>query len=220
MVRAAFRFLLGEDLPVAPDMIAAFALATAVLILIPGPSIMLTVAHATTHGAWRTLNTVNGAIAGCFVHVIIAAAGIGWLMVLAADWFEVLRWGGVAYLVFMGIQSWRAGSRLETEEPRPARSSHSLFVEGFLVSLSNPKGIIFVAAFFPQFMDAGLAPVPQFATLGTVYLVIAYVLTAAYGFLADRVMGMFRGDRAARLRCRITGAVLVGGGVMLAAIRR
>ncbi|MCG8508791.1 MAG: LysE family transporter [Rhodospirillales bacterium] len=202
------------------DTLAAFALATVILILIPGPSIMLTVAHATTHGAWRTLNTVNGAIAACAVHLAIAGAGVGWLMVLAADWFEVLRWGGVAYLVFMGVQSWRAGSRPQTEETRPVRSGHSLFAEGFLVTLSNPKGIIFVAAFFPQFLDAALAPVPQFVILGAVYLVIAYVLTAAYGFLADHIMGLFRGEHAARLRCRITGAVLVGGGLMLAAVRR
>ncbi len=131
---------------------AAFALATAVLILIPGPSIMLTVAHASLHGAWRTLNTVNGAIAACLVHVAIAATGIGWLMILAAEWFEVLRWFGVAYLVFMGVQSWRAASRAEAEAAPRSRSGRSLFTEGFLVTLSNPKGIIFVAAFFPQFL--------------------------------------------------------------------
>jgi homoserine/homoserine lactone efflux protein len=205
---------------VAPDTLAAFALATTILILIPKPSIMLTVAHATTHGAWRTLNTVNGAIAACLVHVAIAAAGIGWIMVLAADWFEVLRWGGVAYLVYMGVQSWRAGSRPQAEAAPQTRSSHSLFAEGFLVTLSNPKGIIFVAAFFPQFLDAAAAPLPQFAVLGAIYLVIAYVLTAAYGFAADRIMGIFKGARASRLRCRITGTVLVGGGLMLAAIRR
>lgn len=199
---------------------AAFALATTVLILIPGPSIMLTVAHATLHGAWRTLNTVNGAIAACLVHVVIAAAGIGWLMVLAAEWFEVLRWFGVAYLVFMGVQSWRAASRAETDTAPKARSGRALFTEGFLVTLSNPKGIIFVAAFFPQFLDPAAPALTQFAMLGTTYLIIAYVLTAAYGFTAERVSGMFRSPGAARRRGRITGTILIGGGVLLAAARR
>ena len=199
---------------------AAFALATAVLILIPGPSIMLTVAHASLHGAWRTLNTVNGAIAACLVHVVIAATGISWLMVLAAEWFEALRWFGVAYLVFMGIQSWRAVARAEAEATSRPRSGRSLFTEGFLVTLSNPKGIIFVAAFFPQFLTPAAPVLPQFLVLGTTYLTIAYALTAAYGFAAARVSGMFRGPRAARLRGRLTGTVLIGGGLLLAAARR
>ncbi len=199
---------------------AAFALATVVLILIPGPSIMLTVAHATLHGGWRTLNTVNGAIAACLVHVAIAATGIGWLMILAAEWFEVLRWFGVAYLVFMGVQSWRAAARTEAEAAPRSRSSRSLFTEGFLVTLSNPKGIIFVAAFFPQFLTATAPALPQFLVLGVTYLSVAYVLTAAYGFAAARISGMFRSPRGARLRGRLTGTVLIGGGLLLAAARR
>ncbi len=199
---------------------AAFALATAVLILIPGPSIMLTVAHASLHGAWRTLNTVNGAIAACLVHVAIAATGIGWLMILAAEWFEVLRWFGVAYLVFMGVQSWRAASRAEAEAAPRSRSGRSLFTEGFLVTLSNPKGIIFVAAFFPQFLTPAAPALPQVLVLGATYLAVAYVLTAAYGFAAARISGMFRSPRAARLRGRLTGTVLIGGGLLLAAARR
>jgi len=199
---------------------AAFALATTVLVLIPGPSILLTVGHATTQGAWRTLNTVNGVLAACLVHMIIAATGIGWLMILAAEWFEVLRWCGVAYLVFMGVQSWRTASRAEADVPPRTRSGRSLFAEGFLVTLSNPKGIIFVAAFFPHFLDPAAPALPQFLVLGTIYLVICYLLTAAYGFAAARVSGAFRSPRAARIRGKVTGAVLIGGGVLLAATRR
>ena len=202
------------------ETLAAFALATTVLILIPGPSIMLTVAHATVHGARRTMLTVLGAGLACLIHVLIAATGISSLMVLAAEWFEVLRWGGVAYLVFMGVQAWRAGANAQDDAAPPARSGRSLFAEGFAVTLSNPKGIIFVAAFFPQFLEAGLPPLPQFAVLSIVYLVIAGGLTAAYAFVADWAMVAFKGPQGARLRSRLTGGVLIGGGLLLAAARR
>ena len=200
------------------ETLVAFAMATAILILIPGPSIMLTVAHATQHGARRTMLTVLGAGLACLIHVLIAAAGIGWLMVLAAQWFEVLRWSGVIYLVYVGVQAWRAGAHAGDEEP-PRRSGRSLFAEGFLVTLSNPKGIIFVAAFFPQFLDPSLPPLPQFTILSVTYLVIAGSLTAAYAFVAERAMALLHGDGAARLRCRLTGGVLVGCGLLLAAAR-
>jgi len=202
------------------ETLAAFALATTILILIPGPSIMLTGAHATQHGARRTMLTVLGAGLACLIHVLIAATGISSLMVLAAEWFEALRWGGVIYLVFMGVQAWRAGGLAKDAETPPTRSGRSLLAEGFAVTLSNPKGIIFVAAFFPQFLDASLPPLPQFTVLSVVYLVIAGGLTAAYAFVADWATAMFKGPRAARLRCRLTGGVLIGGGLLLAAARR
>ena len=202
------------------DAWIAFSIATAILILIPGPTIMLTVAHATTHGPSRAMYTVSGAGLACVVHMFICAAGIGWLMGMAAGWFEVLRWFGVAYLVYMGIQQWRAPAEPNGANGGPTGSRQSLFMQGLLITLTNPKGLLFFAAFLPQFVDPALPAAAQFTVLGVTYVTIAVVLTAAWGIFAGRIAGLLKGRRSALVRNRAVAVVLIGAGVLLAGARR
>jgi homoserine/homoserine lactone efflux protein len=202
------------------DSWIGFSIATTILILMPGPSIMLTVAHATAHGARQAMFTVGGAGLACIIHVLICAAGIGWLMGMAAGWFEVFRWAGVAYLVYLGVQQWRAPVDTAEATGQTRGSRRSLFTQGLLVTLSNPKALAFYAAFFPQFVDPTLPAAPQFTILGITYVTIAVVLTAGYGVLAGRVAGLLRGRRTAVIKNRVVAGVLIGAGVLLAGARR
>jgi threonine/homoserine/homoserine lactone efflux protein len=195
----------------------AFVAATAVMILLPGPSVMLTVAHSLSFGATRALVTVSGAVLAIALQLLVTMIGLSWLMLILAESFEMLRWAGVAYLVWLGIQQWRA----PVDPPGAVLpvSSRRLFGQGFLVTIANPKSLIFLAAFFPQFVDPTTPWLPQMALLGVTFVVIGFVLTGAWGFAADRSRVWFRGRRA-RIRNRIAGSLMIGAGLGLALVRR
>lgn len=200
-----------------PQLYLAFVLATIVMILIPGPSVMLTVGHALTHGWRKALATVAGATVGLGVQLAVALIGLTSLMLFLAEWFEVVRWGGVAYLVWLGIKAWRAPA---AEAEAPAGDGRSLFLQGLVVTIPNPKSLIFFAAFFPQFIDPAADPLLQAGIIGVTFLIIAFVFTAVWALAADRARRLFRGPRAARIRNRLTGGLFIGAGLGLALARR
>ena len=201
------------------ELYLAFVVATTVMILLPGPSVMLTVAHSLAFGAVRALATVSGAVVAIGVQLLVTLVGMTWLMLVMADWFELLRWAGVAYLIFLGVQQWRAPAAEPAAGAR-AVSGKALFAQGLLVTIANPKSLIFLAAFFPQFVDPTVPWLPQMVLLGVTFLVIGFVFTAAWGFAADRARVWFRGRRRVRLRNRIAGSLMIGAGLGLAMVRR
>ncbi len=195
----------------------AFVLATTVMILLPGPSVMLTVSHSLAFGTGRALLTVTGAVLAIAVQLTLTIVGMTSLMLLLADGFEILRWAGVAYLVWLGIQQWRAPA-----EPIGIRTADgkSLLAQGFLVTIANPKSLVFLAAFFPQFVDPGRPLGPQLVILGITFLVIGFVFTALWAVAAGWTRGWFRNRRRLLLRNRISGSLLIGAGIGLAMVRR
>jgi threonine/homoserine/homoserine lactone efflux protein len=204
------------------NLFIAFFAATTIMILLPGPSVMLTVAHSINFGWRRALATVAGATIGVGIQLAITLVGMTSLMVLMAEWFEWLRWAGVAYLVYLGIQQWRAPP--ESADAPEVRSSRSLLIQGVVVTTANPKSMIFLAAFFPQFVDPLAAPGPQFVLLGVTFLAITFGFTALWAFAAGRAGTAFRTGKGAhrgiRLRNRITGSLMIGAGLGLALVRR
>jgi threonine/homoserine/homoserine lactone efflux protein len=202
------------------EVYLSFVLATTLLILFPGPSVMLTISHSLSWGARRALLSVAGASLAVVVQLVVLAAGLTTVMVFAAQWLEVIRWAGVAYLVAIGVVTWRSAAQLEKTGATRWRSGRGLFVQGFVVSLLNPKSLLFYAAFFPHFVDPQRAPGPQLAILCVTFLVIAAGLTAGYAVLANQVGAWFAGPRGARVRLRATGSIMIGAGLVLAVARR
>ncbi len=200
------------------NLYIAFFAATTIMILLPGPSVMLTVAHSISFGWRRALATVTGATIGVGIQLAITLVGMTSLMVLMAEWFEWLRWAGVAYLAYLGIQQWRA--KPETEAAPAVRSGRSLLIQGVVVTTANPKSMFFLAAFFPQFIDPVAAPGPQFALLGVTFLAITFGFTALWAVAASHAGGAFRTRRGIRLRNRIAGSLMLGAGLGLALVRR
>ena len=149
-----------------PQLYLAFVLASIFMILIPGPSVMLTVGHALAHGWRRSLATVAGATVGVGLQLAVALVGLTSLMLFLAEWFEVVRWLGVAYLVWLGIRAWRAPIE-DGETGAPQGNGRSLFLQGLIVTIPNPKSLIFFAAFFPQFVDCLLYTSPSPRDLST-----------------------------------------------------
>ncbi|NKB57007.1 MAG: LysE family translocator [Alphaproteobacteria bacterium] len=197
----------------------AFVATTTALILLPGPNIALIVSNSIAYGSRRGLATVAGTSSAIVVALSLTTLGMTSLLLIASVWFEWLRWIGVVYLIYLGVQQWRAkpvGSVAAGQETSLSR----LFWQGFAVSATNPKVLLFYVAFFPQFIDPSAAALPQMVVLSVTYLVIAASLDSGFALLAGRVRGLFNSERRARIQNRITGSLLIGAGIGLALARR
>jgi len=203
-----------------PDLYLAFLLATAVLVLIPGPNVTLLVANSLAHGPRRSLITLAGTSSAIALQLLVVAFGMTSLILVLAQWFEWLRWAGVAYLIWLGIQHWRAAPLALDDLERPAMRSGALFWQGVLVAATNPKTLLFYAAFFPQFIDPARAPGPQLALLCVTFLLVATVLDGAYALLAGRLRPWLGTRRRALWRNRLTGSFLIAAALGLALARR
>ena len=202
------------------ELYAAFVLASVLLIVVPGPNVSLIVANSLAHGPRHALSTVAGTTIAMSIQLAVTCAGVASLMALLAHAFEWLRWLGVAYLVYLGIKQWRTFALAQGVQATRETSHRRMFWQGFLVALTNPKTLLFYAAFLPQFVDAGLAPGPQVAVLCVTFVLLAVVLDGGYALLAARLRPILLQPARARWLGRISGGFLIGAGVGLALARR
>jgi homoserine/homoserine lactone efflux protein len=207
------------------ELYLAFVLAASVLILIPGPNVTLIVANSLTYGARFAFTTIAGTTLAQIVQLSLTVAGMTAAMSAMAGWFDWLRWLGVAYLFCLGIRMWRSAPERMVDGAASSRRAGRLFWQGFLVSLTNPKTLLFYAAFLPQFVNPAVAPMPQFALLSLTLLVVSLLVVSltfdsSYCLLAGRIRPWFRGAAVERLRNKVTGTLLVASGVGLALARR
>jgi len=194
-----------------PSLYAAFVAATVLLMLVPGPNVALIVANSLAFGARVGLVTVLGTIVGMIVQLSVAAFGVTALVGALAEGFNTLRWLGVVYLLWLGVRDWRtpAGDLSRVAPVSPRR----IFTRGFLVSLTNPKPLVFYAAFLPQFLVADAPLNKQMAILSVTFVAIGFVVDSGWAFAGARARGLVA--RFGRARNRLTGAILVGAGAAL-----
>jgi threonine/homoserine/homoserine lactone efflux protein len=201
----------------------AFALASWVFVLVPGPSVLFVISRGVALGRRAALLTVVGNSAGVFVHVLAVAAGIGAIVERSVMAYNVLRLAGAAYIVWLGIQAIRHRRALSTVlDVTALRPSRQIFREGFVVGITNPKSIVFFSAVLPQFVDPDGAAIPlQLVLLGAISVGIALVSDSAYGVLAGTIRAWFR-SRPHRLERLggVGGVVMIGLGARLAVTGR
>jgi len=204
------------------DVYIAFFIATSIMILFPGPSVLLTVSHSLSFGWQRALATVAGATCGVGIQVAVTFIGMASFMLLLAEGFEWLRWAGVAYLLYLGIKQWRAAPEdpNEFQTANAPTSRWKLFLQGLVVTIPNPKSLLFLAAFFPQFINPAQPLLPQAAILLPSFLFITFVFTAIWALGAAQLRGLFQSRKRIILRNRITGGLMVAAAAGLAAARR
>jgi len=196
----------------------AFVLATTVLMLIPGPNVALIVANSVAYGTRYGLLTVLGTSSAMVLQLALTAIGMTALLSWLSQMFEWLRWLGVAYLLFLGIRQWLA-KPVDLTRTRPQmKSLKAIYGRGFLISLTNPKTLLFYGAFFPQFIAADLPPGPQIALLALSFMAVAVLVDSGWALLSGHARGLL-GSRG-RLRNRLTGGLLIGAGLGLALARR
>jgi len=209
---------LGDEMTL--ELYLAFVAAVVILIAIPGPNVTLIVAHAIAHGSRSALATVLGTQCAQAVQLGIVALGMSSLIFAFAAVFEGLRWVGVAYLIWLGMQRWRAKPTQENGGAAAEVASKDLFWQGFVVGLTNPKTWLFYAAFFPQFIDPTAPLGMQLVLLSVTYLIIATLLDGSFALLAGRARTWLATGPRQRLTDRIAGSFLIGAGVWLALARR
>ncbi len=197
----------------------AFVLATTVLMLMPGPNATLIMSNSIARGARVGLFTVLGGSVAISLHMLLVCVGLVSLMAALGHWMEWIRWAGVFYLLWLGWRAWRANAAAEAAGPT-VRDARRGFWQGFMVATTNPKLLLFYAAFFPQFVSLEAAPWTQLLLLCATFVTIQVVCDCAYAVLAGRLAHRLRGPRGVYWRQKLTGAFLVGTGIGLAMARR
>ena len=188
----------------------AFALASLVLIAIPGPSVLFVIGRSLALGRKGGLLSVLGNALGMVPQIVAVAMGVGIVVAQSMVLFTIIKFAGAAYLAYLGIQAIRHRGGTTTAGRVPPSSTSRMLREGFLVGATNPKSIVFFVAVLPQFVDYQAGSIPlQLATLGAVFLVIALVSDSIWALAAGTARQWF-----ARSPKRVS-ALSAAGGVMM-----
>ena len=198
------------------QLFSAFLLITTILVLTPGPIVTLVIATGASRGIRAAMQTVIGTTLGNAVLIACIALGLSWILKASGEVFDYIRWVGAAYLVWLGVQAWRhAGTPVETVPV----AGHVFAWRGFVVAITNPKTIAFFTAFLPQFIDPALPATRQLWVMCTVSVVLAGFIDAGWGAAAALGRAWFMKPQHNRLLGRLSGLVLIGGGVWLSLAR-
>lgn len=204
----------------ATDLWLAFVLAAGVLLLLPGPTVLLIVGFALANGTRAALAAMVGVLLADALAFSVCGFGLGVVLLASAELFTVLKWAGAAYLVYLGIRQWRARAvpiRMEAAARRPVGR---LMGQAFLVTALNPKSLAFFIAFLPQFIDPRQPVGDQMLVLGATFLALVVIVVGGYAVLAGGLRGLITRESTARLVNRIGGGALIGAGLMTALMRR
>jgi threonine/homoserine/homoserine lactone efflux protein len=200
-----------------PAMFLAFVAATTILMLIPGPNVALIVSNSVAYGARYGLVTVGGTTSAMIVQLAIADFGMTEVLGTLGRWFEWLRWIGVAYLIYLGVTHWRAPVADLTKTAPEPKSARAIYTRALLVSLTNPKLLLFYGAFFPQFVSVDRPVGMQIVVLSATFIAVSVVLDGSWALIASRARKALTSH--GRLRNRITGGLLIAAGTALGVAR-
>jgi len=196
------------------DSYLAFCAAATALALVPGPTITVIVANSLRYGHRAGLMNVIGTQAGFVIWLAIAALGLGAAIQVMGLWFDVLRYAGAAYLIWLAVKLFRSRGDLAVAVDR-ARPHGSFFLQGFIVIMSNPKMLVLFGAMIPPFITPGSEPVRQILLLGGTFMAIAAAGDCAYALLAGKAGSFLSRSRIRALEI-ISGCFLMGGGIWMA----
>ncbi len=197
----------------------AFVAATIIMIFSPGPSVLLTIAHSISYGWKRGITTVAGATVGVAFQLIIVAIGLASLLKTIAGAFDWLRWVGAIYLIYLGIKQWQSADAPLKIDGAP-ESNAKLFVQGITVTVPNPKSLIFIAAFLPQFIDTTRPLGIQFTYIVPTFLIITFVVTSVWALVAGKASEWLQSKKAVKSALQGAGGLMIIAGVALASARR
>ncbi|WP_137151774.1 MULTISPECIES: LysE family translocator [Devosia] len=189
------------------------------LAIVPGPTVTVIVANALARGTGAGLAIVAGTQAGFLVMTLVVALGMQALVAFMGWAFDGIKLIGAAYLVWLGYKMWRSNGELGAAQAERTKSRGAMALEGFLVILSNPKALIFLGAFLPQFVDVTQPTFPQVMVLGLFFMLVAGSTDAIYAIVAGRARGLLSAARV-RFVSRVSGLILMAGGAWLALLKR
>lgn len=197
-----------------------YAGVAALTIALPGPAVMLSINNSLQRGLPKALAGIVGIATGILVVAILSATGLGAVLASSATALSVIKLIGAAYLIYLGIKMWRRTPLACTAAGSPAATYRKCLLEGFLLSVSNPKAIVFFMAIFPQFIDASEKYTPQFLLLSVIFSGTVIIIHTLYASLASLAKAAFTTPKANSLLSKISGGVFIGFGVGLAVSNR
>ena len=205
-----------------PTTWIAFALASAALLAIPGPTILLVLSYALSQGRRVAVASAVGVAVGDLFAMTASLLGLGALVLASATLFTALKWVGAAYLVWMGVKLWRSagGASLGGLTEGRAATSRAIFGHAAVVTALNPKSIAFFIAFVPQFLDPARPLGPQSAILVGTFVGLATLNALLYALLAARMRAGLRRPATLRRITRLGGGALIAMGAATALTRR
>ena len=209
--------------PIEPHLVLTYIAATIVLLAIPGPTIIMVISQALAHGRRVAFASVIGVGLGDLFAASLSLLGVGTVLAASATAFTVIKWLGAAYLIWIGINMWRAPiTPLDVDELADAKSGKSfpVFRDAFLVTLFNPKGIVFFIAFVPQFISAAHAFTPQAVILVIIFVILGMANAAAYALLASSARNWIKQPSVLRMATRLGATFLVSAGVASLFVKR
>lgn len=193
------------------DTYFSFLLISCLIIVVPGPNVTLIIATSMQQGIRSGLMIVLGTTIAQGIQISLVVLGLTWLVTSYGLLFEIIRYAGVVYLIYLGIRTWRSAPNTPTTFP----SDSKMVRRGFLVGLANPKSLTFFAAFFPQFIDTTSTSTPQFIILAISYLMLAFILDLGYAVLSSFSNRPFTSGTVRLWLQRISGTVLISGALLL-----
>jgi len=199
----------------------AFVAASAVLLVMPGPTILTVISYSVAHGRRASLALVAGVALGDCTALTLSLLGMGALLATAAFWFTLVKLAGGLYLLYLGVRLLRAGAAPAPEAAAPAPASRwRLFRNTWLVTALNPKGIIFFVAFLPQFTSAGAGVRGQLFLLAVTFVVMATVNATLYATFASAARRLLASPKAQRRFNLFGGSLLSTAGILALLARR
>lgn len=192
-----------------------------VLAMTPGPSVLLATANSMKYGTQKTIGTILGDLSANLCQIILASVGLASIVISSGELFQIIKWCGVAYLVYMGLSKILTKPKIQlSEEKDDERGISKLFAEGFLMSAANPKAIVFFAALFPLFINESSPFLSQIIILTITFLIIDGLSLFIYSQFAERLKVYLENQEKIHLQNKIVGILLIFSALMLSAVKR
>lgn len=198
----------------------AWLLTTSILSLSPGSGAINTMSTGISHGYRGAVASIAGLQVGLASQIVLVGIGLGALFSQSVLAFEVLKWAGAAYLIWLGIQQWRSAGAIDLQAVAKAMPRRKLFKRAVLVNLTNPKSIVFLAALFPQFIIPHQPQAMQYLVLGITTVVVDIIVMTGYATLAKHIAVWIKGPKQMKLLNRLFGGMFMAVGALLACARR
>ncbi|TLP74245.1 LysE family translocator [Maribacter sp. ACAM166] len=192
-----------------------------ILVCTPGPSVLLATANSMKYGAKKTSGTILGDLSANLLQIIVASAGLATIVISSGELFQIIKWLGVAYLIFIGVKKIITIPKTELKKSDlKNRSFFNLYTEGFLMSAANPKAIVFFASLFPLFINETLPFIPQVIILGITFLILDGISLLTYVHFATKLKSYLENKEKVHLQNKIVGSLLILSGLMLSMVKR
>ena len=203
------------------NFILLFTLTVFVASIIPGPSMLLALTHGMHYGAKRTIASAMGNVTVTLIQAFVSLAGLGTILIASETIFQLIKWAGAAYLIYMGISmlcsSKMSLSPSEFNHTNQRNSLRRMYLQSAFVTAGNPKAIVFFTAVFPQFIDPNATYLSQFSILISICAFIAFSCFMIYAIGGQKIVSLFSEAIVGKYIKRVIGSTFIGAGIGLAA---